>query len=302
MGSSGVGLNAVSPYYAAMDDNPMQSLIQALLLGLVEGATEFLPISSTGHLILANSLLPGGATHSVAFTIAIQTGAVSAVVWLYFSRFWGLLNFRPGADGGRAGRLRLNLIVAFLPSAILGLLLSDWISALLFHPVPVAIALIVGGLVILWAESRPAAAPTAIADIDAMRWTDALKIGLAQAFALIPGTSRSGATIIGAMLMGYPRRLATEFSFFLAVPTLYAAGAYSVMKEWSRLTAADLPLFAVGTVAAFASALVVVRWLIGWVSRNPFTVFAYYRIGFGLLVLATAYFGVIDWSDPDAGT
>lgn len=289
-----------------MDDISMQALWQALVLGLVEGATEFLPVSSTGHLILANSLLGASATASVAFTIAIQTGAVSAVVWLYFSRFWGLLNFRPGADEGRAGRLRLNLLLAFLPSAVLGLLFSDLIAELLFHPVPVALALVVGGVVILWAERRAARpmerrAGSLPQTIDAMGWKDALKIGCAQAFALIPGTSRSGATIIGAMLMGYPRKLATEFSFFLAVPTLYAAGGYSLFKEWERLSANDIPVFVLGTVAAFGSALVVVRWLIGWVSRNPYTVFAYYRIAFGLLVLATAQLGLIGWTDPDAG-
>jgi undecaprenyl-diphosphatase len=267
-------------------------LIKALVLGVVEGLTEFLPISSTGHLILAADLLDFRGEKAKVFEIVIQTGAMLAILWEYRDRFLGLFS---GLAGDRqAQRFFMNLVIAFMPAAILGLLVGSAIKAHLFKPLPVALAFIVGGLVILWVERKPRAAR--IQSVDEMTWIDALKVGCAQAFALIPGTSRSGATIIGGMLFGLPRKVATEFSFFLAVPTLMAAGAYDSFKNRHLFEAADVALFGVGSVAAFASAFLCVRWLIRYVASHDFTAFAWYRIGFGILVLASAYSGLVDWS------
>jgi len=274
--------------------------LKALIMGIVEGLTEFLPISSTGHLILAGSLLnfagPGFSKEKVdVFEIVIQAGAILAVCWEYRVRIAGVL-------GGlftdrKAQRLVINLIIAFLPAAILGLLFSKKIKAVLFAPVPVAIAFIVGGLIILWVERRNKGRVgfTRIDSVDDMTPLDALKVGCAQAFALIPGTSRSGATIIGGMMFGLSRKAATEFSFFLAIPTLFAATIYSLYKERALLTAADAPLFTIGTVAAFVSAFLCVRWLLRYISSHDFTIFAWYRIVFGLVILATAYTGAVAW-------
>ena len=226
------------------------------------------------------------------FEIAIQTGAMLAVVWEYRARFaHALTGF---ASDPKARRFVMNLIVAFMPAAVLGLLFGKLIKAHLFYAVPVAAAFIVGAFVILWVERRPRQAR--IDDVDAMTWKDALKVGFAQAFALIPGTSRSGATIIGGMLFGLSRRAATEFSFFLAVPTLIAAGAYDLLKHRELLSAADLPVFGVGFIAAFVSAFVCVRWLIRYIATHDFTVFAWYRIAFGAIVLFTAFTGLVVWS------
>jgi undecaprenyl-diphosphatase len=262
----------------------MHDLLNALLLGIVEGLTEFLPISSTGHLILAGDLLGANDERWSVFNIVIQTGAMLAIVWEYRARF-----FR--ADF----QLYRNLVVAFIPAAVLGLLFSKYIKAYLFHAVPVALAFIVGGVIILAVEKRspkPRVESTA-----AMTWLDALKVGIAQCFALIPGTSRSGATIIGGMLFGLSRKAATEFSFFLAVPTLVAAGLYDLWKHRTLLSRDDIGVFAVGSIAAFISAFIVVRWLIRYVATHDFKPFAWYRIAFGALVLATAYFGWVDWKD-----
>ena len=270
-------------------------LIKAAVMGVVEGLTEFLPISSTGHLILAASLLDFTGEAVKVFEIAIQTGAMLAVIWQYRVKLRATL---AGATHDPvAQRFLLNLVVAFIPAAVLGLLFGKVVKAHLFHPVPVAVAFIVGGFIILWVErrARPATAAYRVEDVDQMRWPDALKVGFMQCLALIPGTSRSGATIIGAMLFGFSRRSATEFSFFLGIPTLMAAGAYSVWKERAALHASDLPMFAVGLVVSFLSALVCIRWLIRYVSTHDFTVFAWYRIIFGGLVLLTAHFGWVSW-------
>lgn len=270
----------------------MHDLVCALVLGVVEGLTEFLPVSSTGHLILAGDLLGFNDDRAKVFDIVIQTGAMLAIVWEYRARFANVLAgiFRDAA----ARRFVLNLVIAFMPAAVLGLGFGKMIKAHLFKPVPVALAFVVGGLIILWVERRPRT--PRVKDVDDMDWKDALKVGCAQAFALVPGTSRSGATIVGGMLFGLSRRAATEFSFFLAVPTLIAAGAYDLFKNRSLLSVADAGLFAVGGVAAFVSAFLCVRWLIRYIATHDFTPFAWYRILFGGAVLLTAYSGLVNWS------
>lgn len=257
-------------------------LIKALILGIVEGLTEFLPISSTGHLILAAELLDFNDERGKVFNVAIQTGAMLAVVWEYRARFFKV-----------DVQLYRNLVIAFIPAAALGLLFAKYIKAYLFHAVPVALAFIVGGIVILVVERRDF--KPRVESAQAMTWRDALKVGIAQCFALIPGTSRSGATIIGGMLFGLSRKAATEFSFFLAVPTLIAAGAYDTWKSRELFSASDLEMLAVGLVTAFISAFVVIRWLIRYVATHDFRPFAWYRIAFGLIVLLTAWLGWVDW-------
>lgn len=276
--------------------------LKAFLMGIVEGLTEFLPISSTGHLILAGNLLdftgPAFTKEKAAvFEIVIQAGAILAVCWEYRLRIVSVLG---GLFTDRqAQRLVINLIIAFLPAAILGFLFSSKIKAVLFAPVPVAIAFIAGGLIILWVERRNKGRTVyaRIDTVDDMTPMDAFRLGCAQAFALIPGASRSGATIIGGMLFGLSRKAATEFSFFLAIPTLFAATIYSLYKERALLNAADMPLFTIGTLAAFVSAFLCVRWLLRYISTHDFTVFAWYRILFGLVILGTAYTGVVAWVD-----
>jgi undecaprenyl-diphosphatase len=271
--------------------------IKAIVMGLVEGFTEFLPISSTGHLILAGSLLNFTGEKVKVFEIAIQAGAMLAVVWEFRVRIGAVLGGL--TSDPRQQKFVINLVVAFLPAALLGLMFSKMIKAKLFAPVPVALAFIIGGLVILWVENRNKKRPAKarVENVDDMTIVDALKIGFAQAFALIPGTSRSGATIIGGMLFGLSRKAATEFSFFLAIPTLLAATVYSVYKERALLSMADLPLFAVGGAAAFISAFLCVRWLLRYISSHDFTVFAWYRILFGIVILASAHYQWIVWVD-----
>jgi undecaprenyl-diphosphatase len=281
--------------------------IKAIIMGLVEGFTEFLPISSTGHLILAGALLRftetvGSAEKVKVFEIAIQAGAIFAVMWEYRKRIGAVLAGLP--NDPKQQKFALNLVVAFLPAAILGLLFSKKIKEHLFAPVPVALAFIVGGLVILWVEKRNKGSnddgsyrTSRIESVDDMTIMDAFKIGCAQAFALIPGTSRSGATIIGGMLFGLSRKAATEFSFFLAIPTLLAATVYSVYKDRALLSAADLPLFGIGGVAAFVSAFLCVRWLLRYISSHDFTVFAWYRIVFGIVIIASAHYGWVVWAE-----
>jgi undecaprenyl-diphosphatase len=267
-------------------------LFKALVLGVVEGLTEFLPVSSTGHLILAADLLGFDGEKAKTFNLAIQTGAMLAVVWEYRAKFLGVA---AGLASDRAAqRFVANLVVAFIPAAVLGLLFGGLIKAHLFRPVPVALAFIIGALVILWVERRSRHAR--IESVDDMTWRDALKVGFAQCFALIPGTSRSGATIIGAMLFGLSRKAATEFSFFLAVPTLVAAGAYDLYKNRAAFSDADLEMLAVGLVAAFVSAFVCIRWLIRYVASHDFKPFAWYRIAFGVIVLLTAWTGLVNWT------
>ena len=271
------------------------TLLTALVLGIVEGLTEFLPVSSTGHLIVAGSLLDYTGDQAKTFEIVIQAGAILAVCWEYRARLAHVLRGLFSDPGAR--RFAVNLVVAFLPAAVLGLAFNRAIKAHLFAPVPVACAFVIGALVILVAERRARLRPDTIriASVDDMRWTDALLIGCAQALALVPGTSRSGATIIGGMLFGLSRVAATEFSFFLAIPTLFAATGYSLWKDSSLLSAQALPAFGVGFAAAFVSAFACVRWLIRYVSHHDFVPFAWYRIAFGAVILATAYAGVVRW-------
>ena len=267
--------------------------VKALVLGIVEGLTEFLPISSTGHLVLAGELLQFTGAKSDVFKIVIQSGAMLAIVWEYRERFWRVV---AGLASDRAAqRFALNLVVAFVPAAVLGLAFGKVIKTYLFHAVPVALAFIAGGFIILWVERglRPG---VRVERVDDMNWRDALKVGIAQAFALIPGTSRSGATIIGGMLFGLSRKAATEFSFFLAVPTLIAAGGYDFWKNRALFDAGDLGLFGAGSVTAFISAFLCVRWLLRYIATHDFTPFAWYRIAFGAAVLFTAYAGIVNWS------
>ena len=270
----------------------LHDLVCALVLGVVEGLTEFLPISSTGHLILAGDLLGFNDDRAKVFHMVIQTGAMLAIIWEYRTRFSKVI---AGVFSDPASqRFLTNLAIAFMPAAMLGLVFGKMIKTQLFKPVPVALAFIVGGLIILWIERRPR--KVRVESVDDMTWKDALKVGLAQAFALIPGTSRSGATIVGGMVFGLSRRAATEFSFFLAVPTLIAAGAYDLFKNRELLSVNDIGLFAVGGFTAFVSAFLCVRWLLRYITTHDFTVFAWYRIVFGAAVLLTAYTGVVNWS------
>lgn len=270
--------------------------IKVVIMGIVEGLTEFLPISSTGHLILAGSLLNFTGEKVKVFEIVIQAGAMLAVCWEYRVKiFRVILDF---SSDIAARRFVLNLAVAFLPAVVLGLIFGKAIKEHLFKPVPVAMAFIVGAFIILIVERRNRRILTPRVDsVDDMSVTDALKVGLAQCFALIPGTSRSGASIIGAMAFGLSRRAATEFSFFLAIPTLFGATIYSLYKERDLLSAADLPMFGLGAFAAFVSAFLCVRWLLRFISTHDFTVFAYYRIVFGVLVLLTAWTGWVVWAE-----
>ena len=271
-------------------------LIKAAIMGIVEGLTEFLPISSTGHLILAGSLLGFDDDKAKVFDIAIQTGAIFAVILVYWQKIKDTLVALPTEK--QAQRFALNVFIACGPAVVLGLLFGKAIKANLFTPVVVASTFIIGGFIILWAEKRQANYPATarVHSVDAMTPMDAIKIGLVQCLAMIPGTSRSGATIIGGMLMGLSRQAATEFSFFLAIPTLIGAGVYSLYKERALLSVADIPLFAVGLVFSFISAWLCIRWLLRYIATHSFVVFAWYRIAFGLIVLGTAWSGLVSWA------
>ena len=265
---------------------------KAVILGVVEGLTEFLPISSTGHLIIAAQLIGFAGEKAKVFEIVIQSGAMLSIIWEYRARFARtLMGLR---HDPAARRLTVNLAVAFLPAAVLGLAFAGAIKQHLFHAIPVAAAFILGGGIILWVEGSPRR--TTVEHVDDMTWKDALKVGLAQSLALIPGTSRSGATIIGGMLFGLSRRAATEFSFFLAVPTLIAAGIYDFYKHRALLDAGDLGVFSAGFIVSFVSAFLCVRWLLRYIATHDFSAFAWYRIAFGVIVLATSYTGLINWS------
>ncbi len=268
-------------------------LIHALILGIVEGLTEFLPVSSTGHLILVGQLLGFNDDKGKVFEIAIQFAAILAVVWEYRARLGHTLVSMTSEPAST--RLAVNLMVAFLPAAILGFLFLKQIKAHLFNPTVVASAFIIGGFLILWAERRQHVVHAE--SIDDMTWRDALKIGFAQALAMIPGTSRSGATIIGGLFFGMSRRAATEFSFFLAIPTMFAATFYDLYKHRDLFSLDDLALFAVGGTVSFISAFIAVRGLIRFISRHDFTVFAWYRIAFGVMVLISAQMGWVDWGN-----
>lgn len=259
----------------------MSSLLQSVILGLVEGLTEFLPISSTGHLIIAGDLLSYTGEQAKTFEIVIQLGAILAVCWHYRRRLLDVVANLSTQEQSR--RFVLNLLIGVIPSACVGLLLHKLIKAYLFTPVVVALALISGGLVILLVERRQR--PPRIQEVDDMTWLDALKLGVAQVFSLIPGTSRSGATIIGGLLTGLSRRTATEFSFFLAIPTMFLATGYDVYKSWQHLAGQDMAFFSVGFVTAFFSALLAIKGLIRYVAHHDFRAFAWYRIIFGAIAL-----------------
>lgn len=271
----------------------MLLLVKAAVLGLVEGLTEFLPVSSTGHLILAGSLLHFNDEKGKIFEIVIQFAAILAVCWEYRMRITHVVTGLP--HDRMAQRFALNLMLAFLPAAVLGLLFAKAIKAHLFAPLPVALAFILGAFVIFWVERRTTRSP--IDNVDDITWGLALKIGLCQSLALIPGTSRSGATIMGGLYFGLSRSVATEFSFFLAIPTLSAATVYELFKYRHLLHRADLPLFLVGSLSSFVFAFITVRALLRFVSHHNFTSFAYYRIAFGLMILATQAMGWVDWTD-----
>ena len=270
-------------------------LIKAAIMGIVEGLTEFLPISSTGHLILAGALLGFDDDKAKVFDIAIQTGAILAVIIVYWQKIRDTVVALPTQK--QAQRLAFNVLIAFLPAVVMGLLFGKAIKAHLFTPVVVATTFIIGGFIILWAEKRQSNVATAarIQDADDMTFMDAIKVGLVQCLAMIPGTSRSGATIIGGMLLGLSRKAATDFSFYLAIPTLIGAGAYSLIKERALLSMADAPLFGVGLLFSFISAWLCIRWLLKFIATHSFVGFAYYRIAFGLVVLATAWSGAVQW-------
>ena len=283
-------------------------ILKAVILGLVEGFTEFLPISSTGHLILVGDLLDFNDDKGKAFEVIIQFGAILAVCWEYRQKLIGVVT---GIASRRASqRFAVNVIIATIPAIVLALLFGKYIKSALFSPIPVATAFIVGGFIIFWAEARQKKLESDAGDgvlisrdidsVDDLNWRDALKIGLAQCAALIPGTSRSGATIIGGMLFGLPRTVATEFSFFLAIPVIGAATAYELLKLWKNpvsLSGDFAWAIVLGFITAFISAFVCVRWLIHYVAGHNFIPFAWYRIVFGVLVLISAYSGLVAWSN-----
>lgn len=269
-------------------------LLQAVIMGLVEGITEFLPISSTGHLIITAELINFWTKEKRdVFEVAIQLGAILSVCYEYRQKIvlviQGLLEKDPAAL-----RFAANVLIAFLPAAVLGFLFLHAIKAHLFNGITVALALVVGGVVILWAERRQHT--IRVQSVDDMQPMDALKVGLAQCLALVPGTSRSGATIIGGLLFGLSRKAAAEFSFFLAIPVMFAATLLDVVKNRDAFAATDMPIFATGFVVSFISALLVIRALMKFISKHDFTVFAWYRIGFGGFILLTAAMGWINWS------
>ncbi|WP_137885667.1 undecaprenyl-diphosphate phosphatase [Pseudomonas sp. 2FE] len=265
---------------------------QALILGIVEGLSEFLPISSTGHQIIVADLLSFGGERAMAFNIIIQLGAILAVVWEYRSKILDVVIGLPKEP--QAQRFTGNLLIAFFPAVILGVAYADLIHQYLFNPITVATALVVGGVIMLWAERRQH--QVRAESVEQMTWTDALKVGCAQCLAMIPGTSRSGATIIGGLLFGLSRKAATEFSFFLAMPTMVGAAVYSGYKYRDLFQQGDLPVFAVGFITSFIFAMLAVRALLKFIGNHSYAAFAWYRIGFGLLILATWQLGLIDWS------
>ncbi len=265
---------------------------QALILGLVEGLTEFLPVSSTGHQIIVADLIGFGGERALAFNIIIQLGAILAVIWEYRSKIIGVVRGLPNDAG--AQRFTVNLMIAFFPAVVLGVALSDLIHHYLFNPITVATALVIGGVIMLWAEKRKHAIRAET--VDDMDWKLALKVGCAQCLALVPGTSRSGSTIIGGLLFGLSRKAATEFSFFLAMPTMVGAAVYSGYKYRDLFVASDLVVFAIGFVTAFIFAMLAVRALLKFIGHHSYAAFAWYRIAFGLFILLTWQLAWIDWS------
>ena len=268
------------------------TLFKVLILGAVEGLTEFLPISSTGHQIIVADLLEFGGERAMAFNIIIQLGAILAVVWEFRPKIFEIVKGLPTQNN--AQRFTRNLLIAFFPAVILGVLFADTIHEYLFNPITVAVALVVGGIVMLWAEQRDHV--VSVDHVDDMKWADALKIGCVQCLAMIPGTSRSGSTIIGGLLFGLSRKAATEFSFFLAMPTMVGAAVYSGYKYRELFQSSDLPVFALGFVVAFIFAMIAVRGLLKFIANHSYATFAWYRIAFGLLILATWQFGWVNWT------
>lgn len=277
-------------------------LLKALLMGVVEGLTEFLPISSTGHLVLVGSLIEFDDERAKVFDIAIQSGAIFAVVLVFWAKIKNTFLSLPRSR--TAQRLTINVCIAFVPAVIMGLLFGHWIKAHLFTPWVVASTFIIGGFVILWVEGWGRPKPLdehpndrfRVLNVESMSGLDALRVGLVQCLAMLPGTSRSGATIIGGMWFGLSRQVATEFSFFLAIPTLLGAGVYSLYKERALLSVHDAPLFLMGLVVSFLSAWVCVRWLLKFISTHDFIAFAYYRIAFGIFILISAHYQWVQWS------
>lgn len=272
------------------------SAAQAVILGVVEGLTEFLPISSTGHQIIVADLIDFRGERAMAFNIIIQLGAILAVVWEFRRKIFDIITGLP--TQAPAQRFTVNLLIGFAPAIVLGVLFADVIHEYLFNPITVAVALVVGGLVMLWAEKRQHT--IRVEHVDQMHWTDALKVGCAQCLAMIPGTSRSGSTIIGGLLFGLSRKAATEFSFFLAMPTMVGAAVYSGFKYRDLFRADDLPVFVIGFVVAFVFAMIAVRGLLKFIANHSYAVFAWYRIAFGVLILMTWQFGWIDWASASA--
>ena len=266
--------------------------LQAVILGIVEGLTEFLPISSTGHQIVVADLINFGGERAMAFNIIIQLGAILAVVWEFRRKIFDVVVGLPRQR--EAQRFTVNLLIAFMPAVVLGVLFADLIHEYLFNPITVAAALVVGGVIMLWAERREHV--IRVDQVDDMRWSDALKIGCAQCLAMIPGTSRSGSTIIGGLLFGLSRKAATEFSFFLAMPTMVGAAVYSGYKYRELFQPDDFPVFAIGFVVSFIFAMIAVRGLIKFIANHSYAAFAWYRIGFGLIILGTWLFGWVDWT------
>ncbi|MGH8381890.1 undecaprenyl-diphosphate phosphatase [Pseudomonas sp.] len=266
--------------------------LQAVILGIVEGLTEFLPISSTGHQIVVADLINFGGERAMAFNIIIQLGAILAVVWEFRRKIFDVVVGLPKER--QAQRFTLNLLIAFMPAVVLGVLFADLIHAYLFNPITVAAALVVGGVIMLWAERRKHVIKAD--QVDDMRWSDALKIGFVQCLAMIPGTSRSGSTIIGGLLFGLSRKAATEFSFFLAMPTMVGAAVYSGYKYRELFQPGDFPVFAIGFVVSFIFAMIAVRGLLRFIANHSYAMFAWYRIVFGLIILATWQFGWVDWA------
>jgi len=270
--------------------------IQALILGVVEGLTEFLPISSTGHQIIVADVLDFTGDRFNAFNIIIQLGAILAVVWEFRGKIFEVVSGLPTQR--KAQRFTVNLLIAFLPAVVLGVIFADLIHHYLFNPITVATALVVGGIIMLWAERREHEVHAET--VDDITWKDALKVGLAQCLAMIPGTSRSGSTIIGGLLFGLSRKTATEFSFFLAMPTMVGAAVYSGYKYRDLFLPSDLPVFAIGFVTSFIFAMIAVKGLLKFIASHSYAAFAWYRIAFGLLILATWQFGWIDWAAAKA--
>lgn len=270
--------------------------IQAVILGIVEGLTEFLPISSTGHQIIVADLLDFTGDRFNAFNIIIQLGAILAVVWEFRGKIFEVVSGLPTQR--KAQRFTANLLIAFLPAVVLGVIFADLIHHYLFNPITVATALVVGGIIMLWAERREH--DVHAETVDDITWKDALKVGLAQCLAMIPGTSRSGSTIIGGLLFGLSRKTATEFSFFLAMPTMVGAAVYSGYKYRDLFQPSDLPVFAIGFVTSFIFAMIAVKGLLKFIASHSYAAFAWYRIAFGLLILATWQFGWIDWAAAKA--